>query len=125
MQVKTNMETTLKFHKPRKWRNSKNWLQNWFIYNLRKTYSKWIPFRWFAFKIKLINLFSFLRKKIFELKYWNDDLKVTERFVNETCTVHNLLFLKKTQTCLSFCHKDLKKIFSWILTLAIAPFVFI
>ena len=45
-QVRTNMETSFhvnnyeKFHKLRKWRNKKNWLENWFIWNLMSSDSE-------------------------------------------------------------------------------------
>ena len=48
-------------YSPRK-RNNKNWLENWFISNLRQIYGSWVPFCCFASKTKLINLFSFLWK---------------------------------------------------------------
>ena len=43
-----------KFHKPGKCRNNKNWLENWFIQNLRKIDDSWGPFYCFAFKTKVI-----------------------------------------------------------------------
>ena len=98
------METTLhvndyKFHKLGKWRNNKNWWENWFKQNLRKIYSSWILFCCFTFKCKLINLFLFLWKILF-----NQTIKTTKqvswRFFNENCTVHSLLFLKNTNLCL-------------------------
>ena len=58
----------------------------------------------FALKTTLINLL----KNTFELQYQNHDLQETWRFVNENCTVHKLLFLKKL-TYLSLYHNYLKK----------------
>ena len=48
-------------------------------------------------------------KNTFELKYHNHDLQETWKFVNETCTVHKLSFLEKTDLCLPLPQRFEKK----------------
>ena len=86
--------------------------KNWSITNLRKTYGRWIAFYFLAFKIKLINFFSFhvfisLKHK-FELEYWNHDHQENWRPFNKNCTTQATIFLKNL-TCVSLSHKDFKK----------------
>ena len=44
----------------------------------------------------------------YELKYSNNDLQETWRFVNENLTVQAIIF-QIILSCVSFCHKDFEK----------------